>query len=222
MTWKGNPKLEPLLVPVEEIQTHPRNPRRGDLPLLAESLDGFGQTRPIVVHPETGYIVAGNHTYRAATEILAWKHIAVSRPTLAPAEYEQYLLMDNRASDLSEYDDEVMVPILERIRESGDLAYTGWNEDGIEDFIASSDQVARNAEQEFRQGYDEEEETSDSGRLFKRPESATNQLMLAYSADAYRQIVHDIGILRREYGTEATGPTVARALAEQFKLVFDA
>lgn len=217
--WRGNPRLEPLLVPVDEIQTHPRNPRRGDLPLLAESLDGFGQTRPIVVQPETNYIVAGNHTYRAATEVLAWTHIAVSRPVLEPSEYERYLLMDNRASDMSEYDEEVMIPILERLHDRGDLAYTGWNEDEIEDFIAGSERISREAEREFRAGHDEDDEPG-HGRLFKKPEGSANQLMLAYNGDAYQDVVHNLGILRREYGTSGIGPTVAHALANQFDLIY--
>jgi hypothetical protein len=85
--------------------------------------------RPIVVQPETHYIVAGNHTYRAAVEVLAWTHIAIVKPELEPAEYERYLLMDNRASDMSEYDEDALIPILERLQDSGDFAYTGWDDD---------------------------------------------------------------------------------------------
>lgn len=218
--WKGNPKLERLLVPVGEIQTHPRNPRKGDLPLLAESLDGFGQTRPIVVQPETGYIVAGNHTYRAATEILGWTHIAIVRPELAPREYEQYLLMDNRASDMSEYDEDALIPILQRLQQGGDLGYTGWNEDEIEDYIAGSERLGREADREFRAGLDDDEPAPDGGRLFKRPEGTANQLMLAYNADAYQDVANNLAILRREYGTEGVGPTAARALANQFEIIF--
>lgn len=218
--WKGNPKLEPLLVPIEEITTHPRNPRKGDLPLLAESLDGFGQTRPIVVQPETHYIVAGNHTYRAAVEVLAWTHIAIVQPALEPSEYEQYLLMDNRASDMSEYDDEVMVAILERLQDSGDLAFTGWNEAQIEDFISNSERISRDAEHEFRAGHDEDDDHPEGGRLFKKPVGSANQLMLAYNGDAYQDVVHNLGILRREYGTSGIGPTAARAIANQFDLIF--
>lgn len=222
--WRGNPKLEPLLVLAESIQTHPRNPRRGDLPLLAESLDGFGQTRPIVVHPETGYIVAGNHTYRAATEILAWTHIAVSRPQLEPAEYEQFLLMDNRASDLSEYDEDVLIPILQGLQDKGDFAYTGWDDDRAEEFIDGADRVSRDAEREFRAGLDDdstdEENDPNTGRLFKKPPGTANQLMLAYTRDSHAEVVRNLGVLRREYGTEGIGPTAARAIANQFDIVF--
>lgn len=223
--WRGNPRLDPLLVPVESIETHPKNPRRGDLPMLAESLDAFGQTRPIVVHPERHHIVAGNHTYRAATEILGWTHIAIVQPVLEEAEYEQYLLMDNRASDLSEYDEEVLIPILQRHRDQNDFAYTGWDEERAEDFIDSAERISRDAEREFREGLDDDgaDETGphpDTGRLFKRPAGTANQLMLAYNRDSHAEVMRNINILRREYGTEGIGATVARALAGQFDLVF--
>lgn len=220
--WKGNDKLRHLLVPIETIETHPRNPRRGDLPLLAESLDSFGQTRPIVVQPATGYIVAGNHTYRAAVEVLAWSHIAIIRPELEPDEYEQYLLMDNKASDASEYDEEVLIPILQRLHDTGDFQHTGWDAEQADDFIKSTDHIARTEEQEFQGGYAGEQPGGEKpGRLFERSAKTENQLMLAFNNDDYREIVRSIGTLRREYGTEGIGNTVARALKEQFTRVFE-
>lgn len=222
--WKGNEKLEPLLVPVEFLITHPRNPRRGDLPLLAESLDTFGQTRPIVAQKQLSrpdWIVAGNHTYRAALEVLGWSHIAAVFPVLEEHEYEQYLLMDNRASDASEYDEEVLIPILQKLRETGSFEHTGWDDDQAEDYINSASRVGDRADHEFRKGRDEDVDAEDrGGTLFKKSTKTQNQLMLAYANADYQELVRAIGVLRREYGTEGIGNTIARAAREQFETVF--
>lgn len=240
VTWKGNPKLEPLLVPIESITTHPRNPRRGDLPLLAESLDAFGQTRPIVVQPwnpdtlaaafpgrpaehepdRPEWIVAGNHTYRAAVEILAWSHVAVVKPELGTEEYEQYLLMDNRASDASEYDDEVLIPILQRLTDRGDFANTGWDPDQAEDFIAGADRIARTAEEAFQGGYAETDDERQAREKRASGHRTVSQVMLAYSSDEHAEILTGIKMLQREYGTRDLSSTIGRAVDEQFQLVF--
>lgn len=221
--WKGNPRLEPLLVAIDSIETHPRNPRRGDLPLLAESLDAFGQTRPIVVQPDTGYICAGNHTYRAALEVLGWTHIAVVKPVLEPDEYDRYLLMDNRASDQSEYDEEQMAEILRDLVDRQDLAHTGWDSSQAEDFIADTQMAARGAEAEFQGGYAEGDADSperERSELFQQPKAQQSQLMLAYNRDDYQELVRTLGSLRREYKTEGPSDTIERAIAEQFSLVW--
>ena len=42
------PQLRSLLVPIESLELHPRNPRRGDVAAVAASLRRFGQQKPVV------------------------------------------------------------------------------------------------------------------------------------------------------------------------------
>src|SRR3954463_793671 len=96
VVWEGSGSLKRLLVPIAECIPHPENPRRGDVGVIAESLREFGQLRPILVNSESGYIVAGNHTYRAATEVLGWNRIAVVKAVLSTEDERRYLIADNR------------------------------------------------------------------------------------------------------------------------------
>lgn len=48
------PQLLGLAVPIGSVTLHPRNPRRGDVAAVTESLRRFGQKKPIVVQASTG------------------------------------------------------------------------------------------------------------------------------------------------------------------------
>ena len=64
-------------VAIGSLQGYPTNPRRGDIEAIALSLKAHGQYRPIVVQYGSNYILAGNHTYKAAKK-LGWKKIKVT------------------------------------------------------------------------------------------------------------------------------------------------
>ena len=90
-------------VPVNEILTHPLNPREGDIGAIIESLSTMGQYRPIGVNRPTKHCVSGNHTLQAAVQ-LGWEKIAVHRIEVDDIEEIKILIVDNRTSDLATYD----------------------------------------------------------------------------------------------------------------------
>jgi DNA modification methylase len=76
LTGDGRPEL----VPVGDLHTYPGNPNVGDIPAIARSLAALGQYRPIVVNRGTltgrpMEVLAGNHTFLAARDELAWPAI---------------------------------------------------------------------------------------------------------------------------------------------------
>ena len=135
--WRGNSALEALLVDVDALRTHPRNPRRGNTEEIRRSLERFGQQRPILALTD-GTIVAGNHTFRALVE-MGWSHVAVVRSDLGQAEVEAYLLADNRLSDLGAYDDLALGELLAPFYESDDLAGLGYTRDDVTALLAEID-----------------------------------------------------------------------------------
>ena len=90
-------------VSVHEIQTHPLNPREGDIGAIIDSLSTMGQYRPIVVNRPTKHCVSGNHTLQAAVQ-LGWEKIAVHWIDVDDVEEIKILIVDNRTSDLATYD----------------------------------------------------------------------------------------------------------------------
>src|SRR5215210_3911937 len=89
--------LTHLAVPLDSLRPHPRNPRRGDLEAVKESLRHHGQYRPIVANRPTGEVLAGNHVFRAAKE-LGFEEIATTFVDLAEEEAIRLVLVDNRTS----------------------------------------------------------------------------------------------------------------------------
>ena len=131
--WQGNGALEPMLVEVGDLRAHPRNPRRGAVSELRESLRRFGQQRPVLALPD-GTVVAGHHVWIAA-EAEGWTHVAVVHSDLAEREVEAYLLADNRLADLALYDDVALVDLLAEIDRAVGLAGTGYDPDELDALV---------------------------------------------------------------------------------------
>lgn len=127
--WKGPADLRALLVPIEEVEPHPDNPRRGNLAELEKALERFGQQKPIVVMD--GLIYAGNHIWRAARGI-GWDELAMVNAELSQSEARAYLLADNRTSDIAGYDPALMVKSLEKLRKlTGGMGGTGYSPEQV-------------------------------------------------------------------------------------------
>ena len=129
-------KIEYTTVDITSVQTHPKNVRQGDIGAIAESLKAHGQYRPIVVDKRTNYILAGNHTWKAA-QSLGWSQISAGFvETKDDDEALRILLSDNRASDLATYDDGGLAEILKQlaITDTG-LVGTMYDGDDLDDLV---------------------------------------------------------------------------------------
>jgi site-specific DNA-methyltransferase (adenine-specific) len=128
-------ELANLAVAMTDIQPHPNNVRQGDVGAITESLKLHGQYRPIVVQRSTGYILAGNHTYKAA-KALKWKQIAATYVDCDDDQATRILLMDNRANDLAAYDDGALAEMLKQLMETEQqLAGTGFDPDDLQQIL---------------------------------------------------------------------------------------
>src|SRR5215210_4791281 len=123
--------LRPLAVAIGDVRPHPKNPRLGDVSAIRDSLLSQGQYRPIVVNRD-GYILAGNHAWRAAVE-LGWREIAATYVDVDEQRAERILLVDNRTSDLASYDPEMLLALLEDLT---DLEGTGYDHGALAELVA--------------------------------------------------------------------------------------
>lgn len=124
--------MEIKQVPLDKLKTYRNNPRKGNTALIADSLATYGQYKPITVNKRTGEILAGNHTYQAAKS-LGWEDIAVTYVDVDDNTAARIVAIDNRASDSGEYDNELLLELLETI---GDLDHTGYTSDEVDDILA--------------------------------------------------------------------------------------
>jgi ParB-like chromosome segregation protein Spo0J len=129
------PEIAEQAVPIDSVTPHPRNVRKGDLEKLAESLQTHGQYRAIIVQESTGHIIAGNHTWKACRD-LNWTHIAATFLNVSDDQALRMLLIDNRTSDLAEYDDQDLAQLLKELQQTGsELDGTGYENDDLTELL---------------------------------------------------------------------------------------
>jgi len=111
-------------VPIDRLREHPSNPRRGNVDVIADSIDEHGFYGAVVAQRSTGFVLAGNHRLRAARA----KGLTTVPTFLLDVDDDaarRILLVDNRASDLAEYDDELLRRLLAEL--DGEYAGTGYD-----------------------------------------------------------------------------------------------
>lgn len=126
------PGLADLAVPIESLVPDPDNARvHGERNMFAlkDSLALYGQLKPVVVREETGVVMAGNGTLRAATE-LGWTVLAASVVSMTDDDAVGYSLADNRTAELAEWNYEV-VARLSKLQEECGAGTVGWTADEL-------------------------------------------------------------------------------------------
>lgn len=132
--------LENLTMDIDSLRAHEKNARRGDVDAIAKSLQRYGQYKPIVANKRTGQIVAGNHTWRAAKQ-LNWEKIAVTWIDVDEETELRILAIDNRLSDVAQYDDDALIELLRELDQTEDgLSDTGYQLTDLEKLISKLDE----------------------------------------------------------------------------------
>jgi ParB-like chromosome segregation protein Spo0J len=114
------------------LRTFHKNPRRGDVPLVMESLQQNGQYRPLIVNVGThtgrpNEVLAGNHLLAAAMK-LHLSEVAVHWVDVDEERARRIVLVDNAASDRGKYDADELTDLLGSM---DDLAGTGYSDDDL-------------------------------------------------------------------------------------------
>lgn len=128
---------------ISKLRFYPGNARRGDIDLIANSLNKLGQYRPIIVNrgaqcPDLAdTILAGNHTTMAAQR-LGWDTIDVHWVDVDEDTAKRIVLVDNKANDTATYDIEALVDL---ITDLPDLDATGFNRDEVDAMLEALDEV---------------------------------------------------------------------------------
>lgn len=128
--------MDIMKVAVSELNAYPNNPRKGDVKLIAESLETYGQYKPITVNRNGNVVLAGNHTLQAAKH-LGWAEIEVTFVDVDDATAAKIVAIDNKTSDMGGYDTEKLLELLDELP---DLKHTGYTQDEVDSLIALLDE----------------------------------------------------------------------------------
>lgn len=115
------------VVAPQELSVYYKNPRRGDVNVIASSLLANGQYKPIVVNAGThtgrpNEVLAGNHTLMAFRDLAErfpdderWETIRVHWVDVDEDRAARIVLVDNRSSELGTMDVAVLHEILSEL-----------------------------------------------------------------------------------------------------------
>jgi hypothetical protein len=128
-------------VPLLSLKHHPKNPRAHDernIQAIMESLKKFKQLAPLVVWSAKNYVIVGNGRMEALKR-LGIKNVEIVRADhLTEQEALSFMIADNKTTDLSVFDDQVLADIMRGL--DGDdvlISATGFNQMEIEPLLTS-------------------------------------------------------------------------------------
>lgn len=98
-------------VPTDLVRLAKRNPRRGAVAEVVESLREFGQHRPIVVQRSTGEVIVGNHLLKAA-QTLGWQELDAFIVDDNDEVALRRALADNAVGDKATWDEQELADVL--------------------------------------------------------------------------------------------------------------
>ena len=128
-------------VNIDNLKPHPRNPRKGDINAIQESINNNGFYGSVIAQKSTGYILAGNHRWQAMQQAGA-NTIPVTWIDVDDDHALRILLADNRTNDLATYNDADLATLLEElVNETGTLAGTGFNDDELDNLLGNFEPV---------------------------------------------------------------------------------
>lgn len=129
-------------VEIGKLKMHPRNPRNGNTEAIKESIEHNGFYGAVIAQKSTGYILAGNHRWKAAKEAGA-SSIPVAWIDVEEEHANRIMLADNRTNDIASYDEAGLAALLTELNESIGLEGTGYLQTDLDLLLegASVDEV---------------------------------------------------------------------------------
>jgi len=134
-------------LPLSDVRLYHKNPRKGNVDMIAASLMANNQYRPITVNKGThtgrsNEVLAGNHTVKAMRDLAIkhpdderWHGVLVHMIDVDDDQAARIVAADNRTADLAVYDDEILAELL---RDIPDLTGTGYTDEDLAKLLGNN------------------------------------------------------------------------------------
>lgn len=196
-------------VPIDDIQPHPANARRGNVQAIAESIRDNGWHGVVVCQVSTKRILVGKHRWEAL-KVLGAVEVPVQWRDVDDIEAMRIIIADNRASDLATYDDK---QLLQNLRDIGSGQGTLFDDDAIETLTVRVEGVPLSVPHEFTGGYaDEGEEEDARAKAAERAGREMKDVVLAMKPDQYADFIKDVKVLQKKWDLTGVIATVIAAV----------
>ena len=117
-----------ITIPISEIKPYKNNPRLNDtaVPAVANSIQEFGFRVPLLVD-RNNVVIAGHTRLKAALQLGMTDLPCIVADELTPAQVKAYRLMDNKSSEKSHWNEQLLAQEFETLSDSGfDLSQTAF------------------------------------------------------------------------------------------------
>jgi hypothetical protein len=207
-------------VAVTDLKPYANNPRKGNVKVIAESLKTYGQYKPITVNSRTREILAGNHTFQAAVE-LGWETIDVTFVDVDEETAGKIVAIDNRSSDLGEYDNEKLLELLSSIPDLDGSGYEQTDLDDLRALLEESVAPTVSSYSEVKTG-----ETGQSGTLTipsleeyaeRYAQKATRMLIADYPNATYIWLMEKLLDYRNKNNITSNADAIVHLLETEYK-----
>jgi hypothetical protein len=110
----GTRPSEAVTVPLELLKPARKNPRRGAVAEVIESLREFGQHRPMVVQHSNGEVAVGNHMLKAMLQ-LGWTEGDILLVDDGDEKAMRRAIADNAVGDKAGWDEEELAEVMQEV-----------------------------------------------------------------------------------------------------------
>jgi len=171
---------------------------------IANSLDAFGQQKPIVVD-RSGVVLAGNGTL-AAAKVLGWKTISCRVTDLAGPGARAYAVADNRTAEMSHWRSPQLLASLQAAEQSDLLEALGFD-------AADLERLQRELDGD-EQGAELEDLVQQAGGEVAAPPEAMRSLVIPFPESLYEVVAQELEDARDRVGADSYSETIIQLLQD--------
>lgn len=195
-------------IQISELKPYDKNPRKHDksLPELIKSIEQFGFTQPIVID-QNNRIVAGHGRYQACLK-LNRSAVPCVRVELTDHEYHKLMLADNKITELSKWDKNLLKECMEILGDIQSIEVPAFSNDEIDKIfghkhvdVSSTKEVD---EADFGGGVKVTSE-SDDRALVKRK-------TFMFTQKEYKYVTDKLKAIKKEHGLDTEAEAFIKAL----------
>lgn len=219
---------------ISELIPYVNNARKNDhaVDAVASSIKNYGFKQPIVIDSQ-GEVIAGHTRLKASIKLGLDEVPCIVADDLTPAQVKAYRIADNKVSELSEWDYELLKLELEDIE-----GFTGFEVDELEDLF-EDEKEAKEENFDLDEALNEKSEPiTQKGWIYKLGNhrlmcgDSTNENDVKKLMDGvYPDLIHTdppygmsavskSGVLKEKYKTDIIGDENVNVAKDSFKLIY--
>lgn len=198
-------------VSITELKEHPRNPNRNELYPIVDSIEKVGFYGAIQAQRSTGYIITGNHRYRAAIAA-GLTEVPVIYLDIQDDEAYRIMLSDNKIAEAGRQDQDQVDKLLASWND--EISYATIHnqiQNGPTAAAAQGNYEINDDDERYNNGHYQKEEKPDRSR---DPETARRIISLAYTNNEHKIAMAGISVVRERYEAVSNAEAVAMHLRE--------